>query len=108
MATYFGKFMIDGEDDVLLVGSTLYGVCGTDKATNAKTVTIHGFDALMTGVTIHMKLTNGNSATRPTLNVSDTGAKDIRVSDGTYGLQDAAAGSVHALTFDGSAWVVNS
>lgn len=106
MATYVGKIMIEGE--VMLVGSTLFGVCETEAATNDKEVPIAGFDFLMTGVTVHVKFAEGNTGARPTLNVNGTGPWPIRVDDETYGIQSAPAGSVYALTFDGSTWIVNS
>ena len=106
MATYAGQLIVNGE--TLLVGSTLYGVCETAASTNDKSVTITGFDRIITGVTIHVKMANGNSATRPTLNVMGTGAWPIRKADGEYGIQSDPAGAVHALTYDGGAWVVNT
>ena len=53
-------------------------VCSTAKATQAKAVTISGF-TLYTGVTVKVMFTLGNSASNPTLNVSSTGAKAIKV-----------------------------
>lgn len=96
------------EGETLLVGSTLYGVCETDISMNDKSVVIQGFDKLVTGVTVHVKMAYGNSATRPTLNVSGTGAWPVRESDDSYGMQSDPVGAVHALTFDGGAWIVNT
>lgn len=96
------------EGEMLLIGSTLYGVCETSVSANDKTVSIPGFDKLITGVTIHVKMTYGNSATRPTMNVSGTGAWPVRESDDEYGIQSDPAGAVHSLTFDGGAWIVNT
>ena len=53
-------------------------ICSTAKATQAKAVTISGF-TLYTGVTVKVMFTLGNSASNPTLNVSSTGAKSIKV-----------------------------
>lgn len=106
MATYVGKLRI--ENETLLVGSTLYGVCETAASVNDKSVMIPGFDELIEGVTVHVKMMYGNSATRPTMNVSATGALPLREADSAYGMQSDPAGTVHALTYDGGAWVVNT
>lgn len=106
MATYAGKIAIEGE--TLLIGSTLYGVCKTAADATDKTVPVAGFDELMTGVTVHVKFENGNIALRPTIDVNNTGAKPVRLNTDEYGIQSAPSGSVYALTFDGSAWIVNS
>ncbi len=55
---------------------TNYGVCSTAAATAAKTVSCDGF-ALVTGAEITVKFTITNTAANPTLNVSNTGAKEI-------------------------------
>jgi hypothetical protein len=54
------------------------GVCSEAASAAAKTVAISGF-ALYTGVTVKVMFTNGNSNNTPTLNVNDTGAKNIKV-----------------------------
>ena len=66
-------------DGVLFNGSEAiihYGTCSTATATAAKVVACTGF-MLVTGATIRVKFTNINSASSPTLNVNDTGAKAI-------------------------------
>ena len=94
-----------------LVGSTLYGTCGTAAATAAKVVTCANFDQLLTGVTIHVKFTYTNTVANPTLNVNNTGAKSIYRYGTTAPSTTAAtswnAGAVVAFTYDGSAWVMN-
>lgn len=67
---------------------------------------------LITGVTVHIKFLYSNTATSPTLNINNTGAKAIVIygstasgADGyTTGWQDNA---VIALTYDGTNWVRN-
>lgn len=53
-----------------------YGSCSTAAATAAKTVACTGF-ALITGAEITVKFTVTNTASNPTLNVNNTGAKSI-------------------------------
>ena len=93
------------------IGSTLYGICSTADNVASKAVTMAAFDALVTGITIHVKFTYGNSALNPTLNVNNTGAKNIyRYGTTTPGAQEAnswKANSLFALTYDGTAWRIN-
>ena len=74
MASYISQVNIGGT--TYPVGSMLYGTCSTEAATAAKVVDMTGF-TLMEGATIHVKFTNTNSASAPTLNVNSTGAKPI-------------------------------
>jgi hypothetical protein len=52
--------------------------CSTAKTTREKTVALTGFK-LEVGACIRVRFTNGNGASNPTLNVNNTGAKEIRV-----------------------------
>ena len=68
------------------VGAALasnFGICSTAAATAAKVVSITDF-SLVNGVEIAVKFTNDNTASHPTLNVSDTGAKNIKYNDGEF------------------------
>lgn len=86
-----------------------YGVCSTAAGTAAKTVSIPGL-IVQPGVTIHVKFTNTNSASNPTLAVNSTPAKSI-VLYGTTAIGTTAettgwnAGAVVALTYDGTYWI---
>lgn len=75
MASYIGKVQI-GSGDPVLIGSTLYGICTTPAATAAKTIIggengddnsgkfiNNNYDNLIQGTTIHVKFTQGNTAT---------------------------------------------
>lgn len=53
-----------------------YGTCGTAHDVAAKTVTVKNF-VLETGASVRVKFTNKNTATSPTLNVNNLGAKAI-------------------------------
>lgn len=87
---------------------TQYGVCSTSGATVAKTVTISNFQ-LVTGATIFVKFSNGNTASSPTLNVNSTGAKAIKEYGTTaIGVSVWMTGTVVGLVYDGTNWVVVS
>lgn len=94
-----------------LVGSTLYGTCATAASTAAKVVTLAEFDTLITGVTVHVKMTNSNTVADPTLNVNSTGAKAIKrygsTAPGTAESTSWIAGAVLSFTYDGTNWVMN-
>ena len=86
-----------------------YGVCSTAAATAAKTVTITGISELTTGLTIYVKFTNANSASSPTLNLNELGAKGIMqygstAAGGTASTSGWQAGQVVPLIYDGTAW----
>lgn len=103
---YVGK-IIDDDGVTGLVGSTLYGTCATAAATVAKVVTLADFDELMTGITIHVKFTNVNTASSPTLNVNSTGAKAIYRNGAAAGSGAWQAGQVVSFTYTGSQWEIN-
>lgn len=93
------------------LASTAYATCDTAAATQAKVATLAGF-TLITGVTVHVKFTNSNTASAPTLNVNSTGAKNI-VKYGTTGAGTSAtaswyAGAVVSFTYDGTSWIINN
>lgn len=96
-----------------LVASTAYGTCDTAAATAAKVATIQDSQAftLMTGVTVHIKMTNANGVASPTLNVNSTGAKRIKrygtTDPGTAASSSWNAGAVVSFTYDGTYWQMN-
>ena len=106
---YVGKVTAGGTTH--LVGSTLYGTCSTAAATAQKDVTCSDFTTLITGVTIHVKFTNSNSASSPKLKVNTTDAKNIYRYGTTVPATSAGwswyAGAVVSFTYDGSAWIMN-
>ena len=97
--------------------------CQTAPATAAKTVSIPGF-TLTRGACIRVLFGNGNSVAYPTLNVSGTGAKEIRCANGRLDTAinnnsdvdfrkgsgvytwDASDNTVLDLYYDGSYWRV--
>lgn len=81
-----------------------YVECTTAAATAAKTVTYDGF-SLVTGATILVKFTNGNSASNPTLNVNSTGAKSINWNGNNIASSSIIKSyTVYELVYDGSYW----
>ena len=86
-----------------------YGVCSTAADTAAKTVTVDNF-SLVTGAMVIVKFSNANSASSPTLNVNNTGAKPIcrygttaaSTSTSTTGWR---AGAVQIFVYDGTSWI---
>ena len=99
------------------VGSSLYGVCDTLANVAAKEVGIEGLDTLLPGLTIHVKFTNSNTASNPTLTIPSTGVGAIPIyrygatRPGTDARTSWYAGSVLSLTysFDGTnyGWQIN-
>lgn len=83
-----------------------YDICSTALTTAAKTVVITGFTLIM-GARIIVNFTNANTATSPTLNVNNTGAKPIKADDDTTYVK-WKAGDIMELIYDGTYWVVLS
>lgn len=55
-----------------------YGTCATSASTVAKVASCTDFSELYDGASVIVKFTYANSASTPTLNVNNTGAKTIR------------------------------
>ena len=110
MASYMCKAELS-DGNTVPVGSSLYGTCTTAANTAAKVVTMSNFDKLITGVTIHVKFTNANSASNPTLNVNNTGAITIcrygTIKPGTTEKTSWHNGAIISFTYDGTNWVMN-
>lgn len=93
--------------------------CTTAPGTKAKTVSLTDF-TLTTGAYIRVLFANGNSVANPTLNVNGTGAKEIRVKQGSeyvplsaengalgmgaYGWQ---SNTLLELWYSGTYWIAN-
>jgi hypothetical protein len=86
------------------VFTTPYGVCETAAGTAAKTVTVLGDFALDSGATVIVKFTNKNTASSPTLNVNNTGAKIIRYNNATITADYLAANRFMTFLYDGTYW----
>ena len=78
MSSYIGVVQIGENGDQVLIGCTLFGECTTQANQPAKTVTLSSFDQLLSGVTVQVKFTNGNTARNNlTLQVGSTAALAI-------------------------------
>lgn len=90
-------------------GQMLYATCSTASGTAAKAATISsGSLTLKDGVSVAVKFTNANTASSPTLNVSSTGAKTIRLNGAalTSSAYYWVANAVVTFVYDGSYWNV--
>lgn len=103
--------LYDGSSSKVVGNTVFYGVCDTAQTTAAKTVTIDntGF-ALVTGVMVVIKFTNGSSIANPTLNINSTGAKAMHRYAGTSmstGVNTGGirAGAVKLFIYDGTQYV---
>jgi len=109
MASFVGNVISGGEDNP--VASTLYGTCSSLASTAEKVVTIANVDALLVGMTIHVKFLYSNTAADPTVNVNGTGALPLYVDGtnypGTTPVTSWQANTMLALTYDGTAWRMN-
>lgn len=87
-----------------------YYVCDTTAATSAKIIDNVSNFTLITGLTINVTFTYGNTSSVPTLNINDTGAISIKSYDGSdfsnsyeYNI---AAGSSRTFTYNGTYWLL--
>ena len=105
--SYSGKFK-DKNNNLHPVTSVLYGTCDTAANTAAKVVTCADFDTLMTGVTIRVKFTYGNTAASPTVNINNTGATAVYCYGSTapVGGTSWQAGAVVELVYDGTSFFI--
>lgn len=101
--------MNDIQDNI--ISSSSYVACDTSASTAAKTVSLPGF-VLASGSTIKVRFTNKNTASNPTLNVNNTGARAIYRNDGSaVGNSEKFSwsdGTIVMLTYDSVHWVIVS
>lgn len=96
---------INGNMDTLDAAFALYAVCSTAAGTAAKTVTISGF-RLFTGAVAYIKFSVKNTAAKPTLNISGTGAKAIWYQGAAISSSYLNANRTYAFIYDGSVYQV--
>ena len=88
-----------------------YGICETAAETAQKEITINNVTTLAAGLTIFVKFTYTNSIANPTLKLNNFDAIAIKRYGTTAPSTSAAsawnAGSVVALTYDGTYWYLN-
>ena len=91
-----------------IISNTSYVTCSTAAGTAAKVATLENF-TLSVGAAVKVKFTNTNTATNPTLNVNETGAKYIYTNTGAHVGKTPdtswAAGEIVELVYDGTKWV---
>ena len=80
-----------------------YGTCSTDAGTAAKTVTLANF-VLATGAEVTVRFTVTNTASSPTLNVNNTGAKPIQYRNAAIAAGYLAANRTYRFVYDGSSY----
>ena len=78
-----------------------YAISTTAGATAAKEVTINGFTPTIGGV-FSVLFQNAFSASNPTLNISNTGAKDLMLFGSALPAAFVPAGTILTLTYDGT------
>lgn len=98
------------------IASTAYATCSTAAGTAAKVAYIEGAEAtdgftVVTGITVHVRFANTNTAANPTLSVNGSSATAIMKYGTTkVGNSEATswyAGSVVSFTYDGTYWIMN-
>lgn len=115
MAEYIGKVQIGANGDLLPIGSTLYGTAtwdSTNNRYNANSGNLANIEALLDGLTVHIKFSGYNIHASPTLKVGSFDAKPIHRTAGTaVGITAETSWPNNAIvtfTYDGTAWVINS
>ena len=84
-----------------------YAVCTTGASTTAKTVSISRF-SLATGSQVRVKFNSNNTASEPTLNVGNTGAKRMQykgnlITDANFAFN---TNCIYTFTYNGTYWVL--
>lgn len=90
-------YLISGVSDII--------VCGTSASTVAKTATAMDAFSLDSNLSFKIKFTNGNTASSPTLNLSNTGAKSLTTTTSNYTL---VAGTVYDCYYNGTSYVLDN
>lgn len=98
---------IDSINSDVAASGAKYGYCYTTAATAAKTATISDFK-LQKGTTVSIRFIYANSASKPTLNVSDTGDKFIAYNGCAYLPEKYwwKSGDIITFAYDGTYWQV--
>ncbi len=104
---------IQNNNELHLLASTAYAICSSNASVVSKIATIQDQQefTLFVGETIHIQFINTNTATNPTLNVNDTGAKPLyRYGTTSVGITPSESwppGTVLSITYDGTGWQIN-
>ena len=100
---YYDEGTLCSKDEMVF-----YGTSSTEENLQAKSVSCYGYSKLQPGTKIFVKFTNGNSYDGiATLNVNNTGAKDIAVVGNTKTSRYYwSAGEVIGFVYDGTNYVM--
>jgi hypothetical protein len=91
----------EAHEGIETLKSSKFGACSTAAGTAAKTVSLSGF-TLATGAEVTVMFTVTNTASSPTLNVNNTGAKPIYYRNAAIGAGYLAANRVYKFVYDGT------
>ena len=114
MANVIGKVNLNSLN--YNIASTAYATCATAASTAAKVAYIEGAEVtggftVVTGITVHVRFANTNTAANPTLSVNGSTATAIMKYGTTkVGNTEATswyAGSIVSFTYDGTYWIMN-
>lgn len=83
-----------------------WATCATAASTTAKVATAAAF-TLKAGSRVTVKFTSANTASAPTLNVNNTGAKALKKPNGNT-FTNIVAGGVYAFVYDGTNFIAQS
>lgn len=83
-----------------------YGVCLTASATAAKTVTTSVPFVLETGARISVKFNYPHTGSNMTLNVNNTGEKNVYLNGSPVGAGIIFANNIYEFIYDGSKWIL--
>ena len=88
-------------------GHPYYAVCSTAGGTAAKTVSITGF-TLKEGAEVSILFSNGFTATSPTLNINDGGAKAIKMQGMALSPWMVGNNNIVTMLYNGTDWDVTN
>ena len=97
-------------DTAMNRATATYGTCSTDSTVDAKVVICPDF-VLFDGARIQVTFTNANTASAPTLNINNTGAKAIYINKTAASNTNQllwTAGSKMEFVYDGTGWVAQN
>ncbi|MDV3427477.1 MAG: hypothetical protein LIR50_10630 [Bacillota bacterium] len=92
------------------LATAVYGTCSTAAETAAKSVVCDNF-ILFNGARIQITFTYANTASVPTLNVNNTGAKSIYINKSVVSASNQllwSAGSKMEFVYDGTGWILQN
>lgn len=102
---YFDGYKFDGTQDI-----NRYAECSTKAYIAEKVITVSDFKILrnkpVTGVSVKVKFTNGNTVENPTLNVNNTSAIPIYYNGANIPFDYLKANMIYEFIYDGSNWVL--